>query len=124
MARRFRPSWDCAIPSWVAAAFELRPTPFSVINMEIPTISDDALQCVIFPTKDVDLAVLLTQVMSYTTSLIPNHIWHRDSFQLILSKEQESALECTMRVGDSVDDEWLIVSLLWQVTKRFEVAVR
>lgn len=92
--------------------------------MEIPTISDDALQCIICPTKDVDLAALLTQVMSFTTSLIPNHIWHRDSFQLILSKEQENTIECTMRVGDSVDDEWLVVFLMWQVTKRFSVAVR
>jgi SGT1 protein len=92
--------------------------------MEVPTISDDTLQCLISPTKEVDLAVLLTQVMSFTTSLIPNHVWHRDSFQLILSKEQESTLECTMRIGDSVDDEWLVVFLLWQVTKRFEVAVR
>src|ERR1700743_2435205 len=92
--------------------------------MDVPTISDDVLQCLVYPTRDQDLPVLLAQIMSYLEGVIPNHIWHRDSFQLTLSQELDSALECTMRVGDSVDDEWLVVYLLWQVTKAFEVAVR
>ncbi|KIM29098.1 hypothetical protein M408DRAFT_128073 [Serendipita vermifera MAFF 305830] len=90
--------------------------------MEVPTISDDTLQCIIYPLKGDDPAVLLTQIMSFIENMIPNHIWHRDSFQLTLSQEQGGALECTMRVGDSVDDEWLVVFLLWQVTKTFDVA--
>lgn len=92
--------------------------------MEVPTISDDTLQCIICPLKSDNSAVLLTQIMSFVETLIPNHIWHRDSFQLTLSQDQENALECTMRVGDSVDDEWLVVFLLWQVTKTFNVAAR
>ncbi|KAG8825841.1 hypothetical protein FRC19_010315 [Serendipita sp. 401] len=91
--------------------------------MDIPPISDDALQCTIYTTDDTDKSVLLVQITELVESTIPNHIWHRDSFLLTLSKERESALECTMRVGDSVDDEWLVVFLLWQVTQRFDVAI-
>lgn len=92
--------------------------------MDIPSISDDVLQCIVHPLKGDDPAVLATQIMSYVQDTLPNHIWHRDSFELILSKESEGALECTMRVGDSIDDEWLVVWLLWQVTKKFPVAAR
>ncbi|KAG8759493.1 hypothetical protein FRC14_005781 [Serendipita sp. 396] len=91
--------------------------------MDIPPISDDALQSTIYITDDTDKSVLLVQITELVESTIPNHIWHRDSFLLTLSKERESALECTMRVGDSVDDEWLVVFLLWQVTQRFDVAI-
>jgi hypothetical protein len=92
--------------------------------MDIPSISDDVLQCIIYPLNDDDSAVLLTQIMAFVKNLVPNHIWHRDSFELTLSKESKNALECTMRVGDSIDDEWLVVYLLWQVTKQFLVAAR
>jgi hypothetical protein len=74
--------------------------------------------------QDEEPSILLTNIMTYVNKIIPGHIWHRDSFQLTLSTDEEKGLECTMRVGDSVDDEWLVVYLLWQVTKTFDVAVR
>jgi hypothetical protein len=92
--------------------------------MDIPSISDDVLQCIIYPLNDDDPAVLLTQITAFVKNRVPNHIWHRDSFELTLSKESKNALECIMRVGDSIDDEWLVVYLLWQVTKRFSVVAR
>lgn len=92
--------------------------------MDIPSISDDVLQCIIYLLKDDETAVLVTQIMTFVEKMIPDHIWHRDSFELTLSKESKGAIECTMRVGDSIDDEWLVVYLLWQVTKQFSVAAR
>jgi hypothetical protein len=100
------------------------PTLAPDAQMDIPSISDDVLQCIIYPLNDDDPAVLLTQIMAFVKNLVPNHIWHRDSFELTLSKESKNALECIMRVGDSIDDEWLVVYLLWQVTKQFSVAAR
>lgn len=92
--------------------------------MNVPAISDDTLQCFLYPTEDTDRSVLLAQITEFTQQLLPNHIWHRDSFLLTLSSDEGSAMECTMRVGDSVDDEWLVVFLLWQITKNFNVAAR
>lgn len=49
----------------------------------------------------------------------------------VKEKEKEKSglnwrqLEGRMRIGDSVDDEWLVVWLLWEVSKRWkEVAIR
>lgn len=92
--------------------------------MDVPTIADDVLHCIIYVLKDEDPAVLLTRITSFVRQTIPNHIWHRDSFELTLSKEENNVLECIMRVGDSIEDEWLVVYLLWQVTKMFQVAIR
>lgn len=92
--------------------------------MDVPTIADDVLHCSVYVPEDEDPAVLLTRIMLFVEQTIPNHIWHRDSFELTLSKEEENMLECIIRVGDSIDDEWLVVYLLWHITKMFQVAVR
>lgn len=94
------------------------------MNVPTPTIADDVLHCSIFPLVGVNTAVLATQISGYVEQLLPNHIWHRDTFQLVLSKHVEGTLECTMRVGDSVDDEWLVVWLLFQITKKFNVVAK
>ena len=92
--------------------------------MNVPTIADDVLHCSIFLPVDANTAVFATQISRYVDHWLPNHIWHRDSFRLVLSKDVDGALECTMRVGDSVDDEWLVVWLLFQITKEFDVVAK
>jgi len=92
--------------------------------MNVPTIADDVLHCSIFPSVDADVAVLATQISRQVEQWLPNHIWHRDSFQLVFSKDIKGTLECTTRVGDSVDDEWLVVWLLFQITKEFSVVAK
>lgn len=93
--------------------------------MNEPTIADDILHCTLYILQGEDRSVVLTQLASYTHQLLPSHhIWHRDSFEFVLSTDHDQALECSMRVGDSVDDEWLVVFLLWQITKAFNVAIR
>ena len=92
--------------------------------MNVPTIADDVLHCSIFLSAGANTAVLAAQISHYVEQWLPNHIWHRDSFQLVLSKDEEGTLECTMRVGDSVDDEWLVVWLLFQITEEFNVVAK
>ena len=92
--------------------------------MNVPKIADDVLHCSIFPSVGANVAVLASQISRYVEQWLLNHIWHRDSFQLVLSKDVEGILECTMRVGDSVDDEWLVVWLLFQISKQFNVVAK
>ncbi|KAI0880996.1 SGT1-domain-containing protein [Annulohypoxylon maeteangense] len=48
------------------------------------------------------------------------YIWQRDSFQLRLERNQDLVyLHGTTDYGDSVEDEWLIVYLLRELTKSF-----
>ena len=107
---------SCFVSTWTQTAIG------SVMN--VPKIADDVLHCSIFPSVDANVAVLASQISRYVEQLLPNHIWHRDSFQLVLSKDLEGTLECTMRVGDSVDDEWLVVWLLFQISKEFNVVAK
>jgi hypothetical protein len=104
--------------------FRIETPALTGLVMNVPTIADDVLHCSVFPSNDANAAVLATQISRCVEQWLPNHIWHRDSFQLVLSKEIEGTLECTMRVGDSVDDEWLVVWLLFQITKEFNVVAR
>ena len=107
-----------------AALFPLEPRLQLRSVMNVPKIADDVLHCSIFPPIGADAAVLASQISRYVGQWLPNHIWHRDSFQLVLSKDVEGTLECTMRVGDSVDDEWLVVWLLFQISKEFNAVAR
>lgn len=97
-----------------------------------PTISEDSLQYAIYPAPDaVDRASvtsLAAQIESFVNSLLPGHIWNRDSFELKLASQTNSKnnwfIEGHMRVGDGVDDEWCVVWLLREISKRWDVVIR
>ena len=98
-----------------------------------PTISEDTLQYLLYlPPGQTDrvfattLAALMTE---YAKSLLPEHFWHRDSFELKVAPDPEGdkdswVLEGLMRVGDCIDDEWCAVWLLREITRKWDVAVR
>ncbi|KAF3061268.1 Protein SGT1 like protein [Daldinia childiae] len=53
-------------------------------------------------------------------SIAKEYIWQRDSFQLRIERDQDLVyLHGTTDYGDSVEDEWLIVYLLRELTKSF-----
>ncbi|KAH9890964.1 SGT1-domain-containing protein [Cubamyces lactineus] len=97
-----------------------------------PTISEDTLQYLLYlPPGQADrvsattLAALMTE---YAKSLLPEHFWHRDSFELKVAPDPEGdkdswVLEGLMRVGDCIDDEWCAVWLLREITRKWDVAV-
>lgn len=95
-----------------------------------PSISEDTLIYAIYPAAYTDKASVtaLAVVMGdFAHSLLPGHLWHRDSFELKVNENEEKEgwiLEGRMRVGDCVDDEWCAVWLLYQISSKWDVAIR
>lgn len=105
-----------------------------VIPMDIfnrpPAIADDTLQYALYPPPalaDADtVSSFAAAVLAFLDDLLPAFIWHRDSFELKVTKNPDSdgyLLQGTMRVGDSVDDEWVVVWLLKQISAKWDLAI-
>lgn len=96
-----------------------------------PAISEDTLFYELYPPESMSdkasVTTLAVVMQSYAESLIPDMQWHRDAFELKVSKPIGSTnyiLEGTMRVGDCVDDEWCAVWLLREISTKWDVAIR
>lgn len=100
-----------------------------------PQIGEDTIQYILYPPTDDSskeaVESLATLILSSVADPFPNHLWNRDSFDLAPAQDVDSAkgqnrwlLEGRMRVGDCVDDEWLVVWLLREISKRWDVAIR
>ena len=115
---------------------------------KIPSISEDTLVYSIYPALSAsgksEVTALAAGIEAYVDATLPNHIWHRDGFELKVVEDKISPnsssngravsgeysgesgcwkLEGYMRVGDSVDDEWLAVWLLKEISARWDVAI-
>ncbi|GJJ68141.1 hypothetical protein EMPS_00487 [Entomortierella parvispora] len=65
--------------------------------------------------------VAKTLINSIVKEIAGNYIWHKDAFSLRLQKEKGSVpayLRGETRFGDCLDDEWLVVHILREITKR------
>jgi hypothetical protein len=97
-----------------------------------PTVSEDCLRYTIYPptfSSDRGAVISLAAVIqAHADALLPNHIWHRDRFELKIVSDPDAegqfVLEGRMRVGDSVDDEWCVVWLLKDVSAKWDVVIR
>ncbi|CAD6575145.1 MAG: hypothetical protein ASARMPRED_007111 [Alectoria sarmentosa] len=59
-------------------------------------------------------------VLKLTNDLLKDFIWQREAFKLLLEREDgRSFLRGRTNYGDSVEDEWLIVYILRQLSKQF-----
>ena len=104
--------------SYPSLASSSRPFP-------VPTIPEDTLHYTLHlpPGEDpTSLAVLITE---YVYSLLTQPwLWNKDTWEL-RTVSDSSKLEGRMRVGDSVDDEWCVVWLLREVSKKWpEIIMR
>lgn len=53
-------------------------------------------------------------------SVVKDYIWHREAFQLnVLTKNGRTFLHGLTNYGDSVEDEWLIVYLVKELSRKF-----
>ncbi|KAF9339721.1 hypothetical protein BGZ91_004942 [Linnemannia elongata] len=68
--------------------------------------------------------VARTLISSIVAELSKDYIWHKDAFSLTIASGQgkdstgQPYLRGQTRFGDSIDDEWIIVHLLREITKR------
>ena len=92
------------------------------------------------------VTALAARIDDFVGSILPNHIWHRDAFELKVVRDNTTSsnskrispkgssenddvesekwmIEGYMRVGDSVDDEWLVVWILKEISKQWDVAI-
>lgn len=94
-----------------------------------PAISEDTIQYRLYPaehsTDKVSVLTLATVLKSYTDGLLPGFLWHRDPFELKVASDTNGwVLEGTVRVGDCIDDEWCVVWLLREISKKWDTAIR
>lgn len=97
-----------------------------------PSIAEDTLQYTLHPGPsfpDESAVITLAALIDFhVASLLPNHIWHRDAFEVKAINSPHIpgnwSIEGRMRVGDCVDDEWCVVWLLRDITQRWDVAVK
>ena len=56
----------------------------------------------------------------FTKTLLKDYIWQRERYRLELTREDSvSVLRGRTNFGDSIEDEWVIVFLLLELSKRF-----
>jgi hypothetical protein len=94
----------------------------------LPSIAEDTLDYTLHlpPSSTQDSSALALLISEYVESLlIQPWLWNKDSWELkVISQSGEHAAEGgklggRMRVGDAVDDEWLVVYLFREVSKRW-----
>ena len=90
----------------------------------LPSIPEDTLHYILhLPTApdsadESTLAVLISDHVH--NLLIQPWLWNKDGWELKASAGPGKKLEGRMRVGDAVDDEWLVVWLLREVSKKWK----
>ncbi|KIW89435.1 uncharacterized protein Z519_09591 [Cladophialophora bantiana CBS 173.52] len=96
-----------------------------------PALPDDCIEYslyIISPSLDLshdsELRLRFREVQKYATDLhrlyLKDYIWQRQGFSLELNKEDGlSFLRGQTEYGDSVEDEWVIVWLLRELTNKF-----
>lgn len=84
----------------------------------LPTIADDTLHYTLHlhPSAQPDAAALALLITLHVESLLVQPwLWNKDSWELKVAGP--SKLEGRIRVGDALDDEWLVVWLLREVSR-------
>ncbi len=104
-----------------------------------PSVSEDTLQYTFYLNPSVSLSeaacvALGAQIRTTVHYKLPkSFLWHKDTFEVKLARllPHEASdltprwkLEGTMRIGDSIDDEWCVVWLLREISSTIDVAVR
>ncbi|XP_052069316.1 protein ecdysoneless homolog [Mytilus californianus] len=95
-------------------------------------LPDDAAEYWLFPLVDTSLCqetkrkILLEYIdayLAFVSSTIVDHIWQKEQFNLTAVTEKDNLpphLYGKTCYGDNVEDEWLIVYLLFTLTKQFD----
>ncbi|KAN0125412.1 SGT1 domain containing protein [Lactarius tabidus] len=95
-----------------------------------PSIAEDTIYYALHPPESssdrTSTTILALSVQNFVESLLPDFLWHRDTFQVKVVQNGDKSgwiLEGWMRVGDSIDDEWCVVWLLREVSVKWDCAI-
>lgn len=96
------------------------------------SIAEDTLHYALYPPQNLSDKTSATSfaacITDFVSSKLGNFIWHRDAFELKVVPNPDNGntwiLEGRMRVGDSVDDEWLTTWLLKAISSKWDVVIR
>jgi len=93
-----------------------------ILNKVSKETSEDFVEYTIHPV-DFDISKgntiqklhnLRDECLSIVSSYIVQYLWHQDPFTLII---KENNLYGRVKVGDNVEDEWYVISLLFKLTE-------
>jgi hypothetical protein len=74
----------------------------------------------IYDTPGCDIVHLRRSILNFALELSKNHIYNREPFNLnLVRKNGNSLLQGILFYGESGDDEWYVVRLLWEISKHF-----
>ena len=84
---------------------------------------DDFVEFEVFPADPdaQDLAKLLSDCVALVEPFVTKYVWHKEAFKL---RQKLDRLQGTVEVGDNVEDEWFVISLLFHITDKLPVVAR
>ena len=83
--------------------------------MNLQQVEEDFVTYRIYPTAPMDLVELRTKCLEVIGKYVQDYMWHQDTFALNV---REKYLSAKVTIGDNVEDEWYIISLLLKLTER------
>ena len=88
--------------------------------------TEDTAEYWLYPASPSEAENLLSQVFSLVQSLTKDYVWTRQNFNLrILPTEPGNwCLYGRTYYGENVMDEWLLVSLLYEITRKLDLVAR
>jgi hypothetical protein len=111
----------CNLPFMSSSFPSLAHTPRA---FPLPSIAEDTLHYAIHlpeTAESADKSTLAVLISDHVQSLLVQPwLWNKDGWELKAAEGSKRKLEGTMRVGDAVDDEWLVVWLLREVSKKWK----
>jgi len=87
-------------------------------NESLPVVEDCVEYHIYDKSEEDNLTLKCSEFSSFINVLTKNHIWQDESFSLVLTKEPIPHLFGTTRFGDNIEDEWFIVYLLFELSKK------
>ena len=93
-----------------------------IFSKNAGAICEDFVEYTVHPTnanalnshKEQDLHVLRDECLSILSPYTIEYMWHQDPFVL---RVKETYLHGRVRMGDNIEDEWYIISLLFKLTE-------
>jgi hypothetical protein len=94
-------------------------------NEALPIVEDCVEYHIYDKSEDENLTLKCSSYNSFVADLTKNHIWQDEPFLLTLSTKDHSIPHIfgATRFGDNIEDEWFIVYLLFELSKKYPTLI-